>query len=163
MAIKFFKGRYKFLSNSFPTLVHIGREEYPSVEHALLASRYLSESERLKISEMNLRSARHYAKNHPPRGDWEDIRDTLLEVLLSQKFKGPLAESLILTGEEDLIFGNHWHDCHLGKCYCPKCKGRGKNILGKNLMSLRTETLRKAVQEAVLGSKIASETQQPLF
>jgi predicted NAD-dependent protein-ADP-ribosyltransferase YbiA (DUF1768 family) len=45
-----------------------------------------------------------------------------------------LADRLLLTGDEELIEGNYWHDHIWGVC-----DGTGTNWLGKILMEIRDE------------------------
>jgi hypothetical protein len=75
------------------------------------------------------------------RKDWEKIKDGVMLNLLRQKFlKGDqLTAKLLATGDKELVEGNYWHDVHFGVCYCDKCGGEGKNVLGQLLMLVREE------------------------
>ena len=59
-----------------------------------------------------------------------------------QKFCNPkndyLGGKLDMTGLEEIVEGNYWHDNYWGNCTCDKCKNiEGQNKLGKILMKIR--------------------------
>ena len=70
------------------------------------------------------------------RSDWEQIKNKIMYEVCYAKFtQNPeLKEKLLLTGDEELIEGNTWHDTYWGVC-----NRRGKNKLGKILMRIREE------------------------
>lgn len=133
-----FQGKYRFLSNFWPAKVTLDNIEYPSVEHAYQAAKTLDKSYRQKI--FNCKSpgeAKRLGKRSPLRGDWEEVKISIMTELLTQKFSHKHLELLLLeTGEADLIEGNTWGDIYWGVC-----RGTGKNYLGKILVTLR-ETLK---------------------
>jgi ribA/ribD-fused uncharacterized protein len=74
------------------------------------------------------------------RKDWDDIKLSVMEWGLREKFKDEkLKEMLLQTGEEELVEGNWWHDNFFGVCACGSCQGKGQNNLGKIIMKIRGE------------------------
>jgi ribA/ribD-fused uncharacterized protein len=140
--IKFFKGRFAFLSN-FDAGVPIQYEGilYPTVEHAFQAAKSLDTRVKNKIA---LTTKPHVAKSMGRRtklrSDWETVKINIMKQLLDLKFKETALQPLLLeTGEAYLQEGNTWNDQFWGVC-----KGSGENWLGKLLMQVRQE-----IQEAV--------------
>lgn len=78
------------------------------------------------------------------RADWDDARNyrlVVMEQLLREKFsdKNPeLKQKLIDTYDAELIEGNTWNDTFWGVC-----GGIGKNHLGKLLMKIRRDLIKK--------------------
>ena len=75
------------------------------------------------------------------RSDWEKVKDEVMLTGLRIKFSNPaLRTQLIMTGDEELVEGNWWHDNTWGSCSCERCVGiHGQNRLGKVLMQVRSE------------------------
>ena len=74
------------------------------------------------------------------RPDWDEVKISVMDKCLREKFRlgSILANSLIQTGNEELIKGNFHHDQFFGSCLCDKHKAiPGRNELGKLLMSIR--------------------------
>ena len=78
-------------------------------------------------------------RSHPLRGDWEQVKDEIMQQAVLQKFKTPadLCEILLSTSDE-LIVENSPINYYWG---CGK-DGSGKNRLGEILMAVR-EILRQ--------------------
>ncbi|NGT90448.1 NADAR family protein [Clostridium perfringens] len=59
-------------------------------------------------------------------------------LVVKEKFKPnkELRRKLIATGDKYLEEGNTWNDTYLGVC-----KGKGRNMLGKILMRVRSEII----------------------
>lgn len=76
------------------------------------------------------------------RGDWEDIKVSVMEDVVRLKFAHhpDLRDKLLATGKAKLIEGNNWGDTFWGMV-----DGRGRNELGKILMR-RRERLREESQ-----------------
>lgn len=147
-----FEGRWRFLSNFWPSEIEHQGIKYPTVEHYYVA---------MKVNDQQLINGRYYtpgdfremiSKLQEPafakklgskvklRSDWDSKKFQILEWGVREKFKNPkLAEMLLSTGDLDLIEGNLWHDNVWGQCLCDKCKGKGQNRLGKILMTIRNE------------------------
>jgi hypothetical protein len=157
--IKFNGTEYAFLSNFWESNVDLSFENntndndinrtyqdfnvYRTVEHAYQAAKSLDRQERDTIAIMAKTpgEAKKMGQKVTLRKDWEKIKDGIMLNLLRQKFlkADNLTIQLLSTGNKELIEGNYWHDCYFGVCYCDKCKGRGKNILGQLLMIVRDE------------------------
>lgn len=147
-----FEGRWRFLSNFYPCKIEHKGITYPSVEHYYVA---------MKVTEMQLLNGRYYTaadfremipKIPDPadvkklgqrvkvRKDWEEKKLEFMNWAVREKFKDEkLAELLLLTGDQELIEGNWWHDGFYGSCICKKCGNKGENNLGKLLMIVRDE------------------------
>jgi len=145
--IKIFQGGHFFLSNFFPTtLVHDG-VNYPSVEHAFQACKTPDIKERVRIS--NLASpgqAKRAGRQVSLRSDWQEVRVTIMRMLVRKKFSKPqLANMLLKTGTEELIEGNTWNDVFWGKDLTTM---HGENMLGRILMEIREGLhVRKEIKE----------------
>lgn len=130
-----FQGAYRFLSNFWPAKVVLDGIEYDSVEHAYVASKTLNEIARKDIAGMTPGQSKRYGRTLKLRPDWEEVKLTIMEDLVRQKFKRPdLAKLLRSTGKAELIEGNTWGDTFWGVC-----RGVGENNLGKILMRVRAE------------------------
>ena len=148
-----FEGRYRFLSNLYPSKIEHQGIEYPSVEHFYVA---------MKINDQQLINGKYYtpadfremiASIPDPdqikrigrmaklRQDWDSQKLKVMNWGVHQKFKNheDLKEMLLNTGYQELIYGNWWHDNFFGYCSCPKCGNNGLNHLGKILMEVRSE------------------------
>lgn len=84
--------------------------------------------------------AKRLGRQCPLRVDWEEVKDSMMESVLWNKYINPtLNQWLLATGDIPLEEGNYWHDNYWGNCLCDKCKDLpGLNKLGKMLMALRT-------------------------
>lgn len=132
-----FSSDYRFLSNFHPCSITIEGLEYPSVEHAFQAMKTLDPEERSAIQKaQSPGKAKRAGQKVVLRPDWDAIRVGVMEELVRQKFSKnrELANSLLATGDAQLIEGNTWDDTFWGVC-----GGRGENWLGKILMKVRNE------------------------
>jgi ribA/ribD-fused uncharacterized protein len=131
-----FSGKYRFLSNFWPAEVTFEGEVYFSVEHAYQAAKFLDPKLREKIRLTPLpAAAKKLGKGKGIRPDWDSMKQAYMSCFLDQKFSDPaLANSLLATGDEELVEGNWWGDTYWGVC-----KGVGENRLGKLLMQIRKE------------------------
>jgi len=127
-----FRGDYRFLSNFFSA---------PSgfnVEVRYQAAKTTNIKDYLQIMSLSPSQAKQHIKNVPVRDNWNQIRLTVMEELLRQKFsEREMALKLINTDDAILIEGNNWGDTFWGMC-----DGVGKNHLGKLLMKIRNEFLK---------------------
>ena len=133
-----FRNEYAFLSNFYPSVVY----SYPSVEHAYQAAKTFDKAERQQIKVCGTPAqAKRLGRGVAMRTNWNEMKVEVMETLVKRKFENYplLRQQLIATGDEELVEQNYWHDCEWGKCICPRCKGRGKNMLGKILMRVRDE------------------------
>lgn len=140
-----FDGKYAFLSNFFHSPFAYDGIEYPTVEHFFQAMKTLDQEERKKIAAADSPGkAKRMGRNVQLRGDWEEVKYTVMCVGVERKFDAhpELASKLIATGDTILIEGNSWHDNTWGSCFCPKCASiAGKNWLGEILMKRREELI----------------------
>ena len=135
--IKEFQGKYRFLSNFFPSPVMWNNIEYPTVEHAYQAAKTLDVDKREIIRlQPTPGQAKRIGRVIPLREDWNEVKLKIMEYLVKQKFTRHenLKEQLLATGDEKLAEGNSWNDTYWGVC-----RGVGKNYLGIILMKVREE------------------------
>ena len=133
-----FQGEYRWLSNFATCNIMLDGRSYRSVEHAYMSAKsndpewkdYCQKT----VNPGDVKRASKYAtliKN------WEDVKVSIMEGLLRQKYnQSPYKEWLIATGEEPIQEGNRWHDTFWG-IYLPT--GKGQNVLGKLIMKIRDE------------------------
>lgn len=136
MKIDKFEGEYDFLSNFFIHPVTYDETVYVSNEHAYQAAKTLDTDER-EVIEMAKTpgQAKKFGRGATLRSDWEQIKLSVMEDLVRQKFQDPtLKQKLLDTGTAELIEGNWWNDTFWGVS-----NGRGQNHLGLILMKVREE------------------------
>jgi ribA/ribD-fused uncharacterized protein len=133
-----FKGKNRWLSNFSLAQVELDGVEYPSTEHAYQAAKTLDIVDRIWIRQsVSFGQAKRRGQKVTMREDWDDVKLSVMEDLLRQKFRLPhYKELLMATVDQKLVEGNHWHDAFWGVCSCDKCPP-GKNHLGKLLMKIR--------------------------
>lgn len=129
-----FRGKYWFLSNFSDATIIINDIMYKNAEAAFQAQKNLSLS--YKFSKLSASDAQKLGRQVPLRGDWEDVKDQIMYNIVFSKFdQNPhLKESLLKTGDAQLIEGNTWKDIYWGVC-----NGKGQNRLGQILMKVRSE------------------------
>lgn len=130
---------YGNFSNFAPFPIFIANTSWPTVEHYFQACKFENSSIREKIRSLSspMSAANEGRKrNHPLRVDWENVKDNLMLEALHAKFKQhpSLRKELLLTGEAILV-ENTGNDSYWGN----GGDGRGKNMLGKLLVEVRTE------------------------
>jgi ribA/ribD-fused uncharacterized protein len=138
-----FRGEFRFLSNFEPCEVVFEGETYPSTEHAYQAAKTLDTRVRKLFLLVDAGKAKQAGKKLKVREDWAEVRVSIMEGLMRQKFAPgtPLASKLVALKDYDICEGNYWHDNFWGSCTCAKCADKGENVLGKLLMRLRDELL----------------------
>lgn len=144
--ISVFDGKYMFLSNFYNASCTFEGKIYPTVEHAFQAAKTLIPEEREEIRKAETPGkAKRMGRAVTLRPDWEEVKTDVMRECLRSKFAfSPLGVDLLLTGNEELIEGNTWHDNCWGNCTCEQCVNKpGENRLGKLLMEIREE-LRQA-------------------
>ena len=132
-----FFGKYRFLSNFYPAKVIYDGIEYPTSEHAYQAAKTLDQPTRIQIAALTKPGeAKHAGKKVNLRDDWDDVKISVMEEIVRDKFtRNPdLRQKLLDTGDQVLVEGNTWFDTFWGVC-----NGKGRNELGKILMRLRKE------------------------
>ena len=136
-----FENKYAFLSNYYYSPITEEGITYPTVEHYFQAHKTKNADEMRKIAAaFTPGAAKSLGRQVRLRGDWEEVKDEIMEQGLKLKFRNrKLAEALLATGDAELIEGNTWCDNIWGNCTCPKCaKTPGENRLGKLLMEIRS-------------------------
>lgn len=131
-----FQGKYRFLSNFWPSTIVYDNIKYPTVEHAFQATKTLDLAEKLAISNLTTPGqAKKAGKNVELRSDWEQVKLQVMLDLLRLKFQNSTYKQLLLdTGDQELVEGNTWGDTFWGVC-----QDVGENNLGKLLMKVREE------------------------
>ena len=138
MTIDRFSGKYRFLSNFYPTHVTLDGLDYSTVEHAYQAAKTFDRDlQRAIIISGSPGQAKRLGRTVILREDWEFVKIPIMYSLVSQKFDAEyLGVRLKATSPEYLVEGNIWGDAFWGVC-----GGRGENYLGKILMSVRLKLL----------------------
>lgn len=138
--IEEFQNEYRFLSNFWPCDIMFDGILYPSVEHAYQAAKILDNRHRILIRNIKTPGkAKSLGRTLEVREDWEDIKVDIMHGLIVQKFsREPLRKQLMDTEPHELQDGNRWGDTFWGVY-----NGKGKNILGKILMSFRTGLMKR--------------------
>lgn len=131
-----FTGDHRFLSNFHPCLIEYDEVHYPSVEHAYQAAKTEDPKERDSILlALTPGQAKSLGRMVKLRADWSEIKLSVMEFLIQQKFQEPtLRAKLMKTEDAELVEGNTWNDFYWGKC-----RGQGANHLGRILMKVREE------------------------
>lgn len=134
--IPYFTGRYRFLSNFYPSPVTYQGIQYKTVEHAYQAAKTTDPFQRTMIQNaLSAGSAKNFGRRVTMRPNWEEIKVLTMLDLLRKKFGDPeLHKKLLETGSATLVEGNSWNDVFWGVC-----DGKGNNTLGKLLMVVRDE------------------------
>lgn len=133
-----FDGEYRFLSNFWMAPVEYEGIVYPSSEHAYQAAKTLNKDLRSAFAEINSPSAvKKLGQTITLRPDWEDVKINVMRDIVIAKFEQnpELMEKLMATKGRELIEGNTWGDTFWGECPL----GKGRNELGKILMSIRDD------------------------
>lgn len=130
-----FKDEFEFLSNFYPAVVKFDRETYPTVEHAYQAAKTFDLEEQKKIRQATGPGvAKKLGQKVTMRQDWENVKISIMDDLVWQKFLDPTLRKRLLTINGQIVEGNFWGDRFWGVC-----KGEGRNELGKILMKVRDE------------------------
>lgn len=146
-----FFGEYRWLSNFWYSEVEFEGDYYPSTEHAYQAAKTLDPDLRRKFRfklkyegtepieyTPSCAEAKRMGSSVKCREDWEEVKVSVMEYVLRQKFKSgsDLAQKLIDTADLYLEETNHWGDVFWGVC-----NNKGKNVLGNLLMLIRRDLL----------------------
>lgn len=132
-----FKGKYKFLSNFEPVEIMLDGVKYPSVEHAYMSAKCEKESWKKFCSDPSntAGTVKKISKITQLREDWKDVRLSVMEECLRQKFsKDPFKTLLLETKDLYIQEGNYWNDKFWGVCLKTNT---GENNLGKLIMQVR--------------------------
>lgn len=122
-----FRGKYYFLSNMYPCIVH----KYKCVESVYQA--YKCPERAKEFQPLDGYAAKKLGKEVTLRKDWNSVKYRIMYQLLELKFQNyHLAKMLARTGDIDLVEDNTWGDTYWGVC-----RGKGENNLGRILMGIR--------------------------
>lgn len=136
--IRGFFEEYRFLSNFHLVKIEYEGLVYPSTENAFQAAKTLDLVKREEFLPLEPNKAKWLGRKVQLRSDWEQIKDSVMETVVRQKFsQDELKEKLLATGDVYLEETNWWKDTYWGVC-----NEVGKNKLGFILMKVREE-LRK--------------------
>jgi len=130
-----FRGKYRFLSNFYPSAITMEGITYPTVEHYFQAMKTTSITQRKEIAKAsNPGSAKRLGRRILLRKDWELVKINFMIEGLLEKFTThlELREKLLKTAPHQLIEGNTWGDKYWGIC-----NNEGQNVLGSMLMLIR--------------------------
>lgn len=134
-AIDDFSGPYFWLSNFYPSPIDWEGDLYITVENAFQAAKTLDRSARGLLQDCGPDEAKLRGGQLALRGDWEQVKVTVMTALLREKFAIPaLARRLLETGERPIVNRNVFGDTFWGQC-----RGQGANHLGVALMTVRAE------------------------
>ncbi len=143
--IKRFQCEYRWLSNFWKCEVKYKDMTFPSNENFYQAMKTKDKNKRLEFITMTPAEAKAEGKwietSHMFRTDWLDVKEDVMLYGLREKFKEQyLKERLLETGDLIIEEGNSWNDVFWGIC---SKTGEGENRLGKLLMKLRSEIIKK--------------------
>jgi len=138
MKIDNFREEYFFLSNFYPSKVKYDGIEYLNSEAAFQAQKCSRKSDRLEFENLNPSEAKRLGRKVKIREDWESVKLDIMKNIIREKFNQnfDITLKLIETGDNYLEEGNTWGDKEWGVC-----NGKGKNLLGKILMEIRSELI----------------------
>lgn len=133
-----FRGEYAFLSNMYSASFEWDGRTYRNSEAAFQSAKSLDPAVRDEFSEMAGVTAKREGKKVLLRGDWESVKDGIMEEVVRAKFaqNSDLLKKLIDTEDMELVEGNRWHDTYWG---IDLVSGKGENHLGIILMKIRAE------------------------
>ena len=141
-SIRGFRGKYRFLSNFYPSPIRIYDpvlEEvvvYPTTEHLYQALKTTDPQQRRQVLEARTAgAAKRLGQKLTLHPDWEDQKLSAMTLAVRMKFKAgsEQAAQLLATGSATLHETNHWGDQFWGEDE----QGVGQNHLGLILMEHR--------------------------
>lgn len=139
--INSFSGRYRFLSNFYPSEITIDGITYPTVEHYFQAMKTTTARLRKEIARASTPGiAKRMGRQLLLRDDWKQVKIISMMKGLLEKFTAhpELQTKLLATAPHELMEGNTWKDDYWGVC-----NGRGLNVLGNMLMLIRNLLAKK--------------------
>jgi ribA/ribD-fused uncharacterized protein len=133
--------KFKF-SNFQPVKFKLENRVWPTVEHFFQAMKSTDPADWEKVRKLDTPGkAKRAGRKLKLRSDWDKVKEDFMMKGLRAKFAiKDHKQSLLSTGDEEIVEWNTWHDNEWGSCTCSRCENRpGKNKLGKLLMRLRAE------------------------
>jgi len=131
-------GPYGCFSNFSSHSVYLKDKVWPTAEHYFQAQKFVGtiyEEDIRKLSNPKQARTEGRDRRKPIRNDWNSIRGTLMREVVFAKFTQHRKIRNILLNTEDAVIIQKTNDLHWGFGK----EGRGKNQLGKILMSVRDE------------------------
>lgn len=152
-----FSGENRFLSNFAACRIIYNGLEFNSVENAYQAQKCPERA--AEFTNISAKEAKALGKEVEVRPDWDDVKDTVMRELVTQKFANdPIyRKKLLQTYYATIVEGNYWHDNYWGSCNCEKCGDVGHNKLGKILMEVREILFKEENNEIKNNVKPAPE------
>ena len=135
--IESFEGPNRYLSNFGAGEAMYDGVPYDCAEKAFQAAKTLDMAVREQIRNATTPGvAKRLGRQAPLRKGWEEMKVGVMRDVVRSKFERnqDLARKLLATGDTELVEGNWWNDVFWGVC-----RGRGRNMLGKIIMDVRTE------------------------
>jgi N-glycosidase YbiA len=132
-----FSGEYRFLSNFWFSTFVVDGVSFEFNEKWYMAHKTLDPLEVNHIMAcLKPGECKAAGRTVTLRPDWEDVKDEVMLQGLRLKFgqNAELAQRLLDTGKRYLEETNTWGDTYWGVC-----QGKGKNMLGIQLMRVRAE------------------------
>lgn len=139
--IREFRDDHYFLSNFYEReMTYLSRYVAATGEHLFQMLKTTDEAERRNVLSAPTPNAAKFAgRRVTMRPDWDQIRLTAMQEVLTSKFSHPdLAAKLVATGDAELIEGNYWNDTFWG---VNLRTGDGQNWLGRLLMLQRAQLI----------------------
>jgi ribA/ribD-fused uncharacterized protein len=151
-----FRGDYGFLSNFYQSEFQYAGEVWLTAEHAYQAAKCVADFDRLRILKTTSPGQEQkIGKSVTCRGDWNDVKVSVMRDVLTSKFQNPdLRRNLLETGDSVLIEGNTWNDTFWGVC-----NGKGENMLGKLLMELRAKLQQDEKDDVMINPPDAAKVE----
>lgn len=125
-----------WLRNDYACSIIIAGITYPSVEHAYQAQKFTDLNIKNEIANTpDVKTVRKIGRSYSIRDNWDDVRSTVMETLLRQKFYNDqvLGERLARTGSNAIVMTEYDHFWGIGD------DGYGENKLGNLLQIVRSE------------------------
>ncbi|MBQ9873701.1 MAG: DUF1768 domain-containing protein [Thermoguttaceae bacterium] len=138
-AIALFRGKYGFLGNFYhPAPVRFEGLEFANSEAAFQGAKTLDPQLRASFCDLTPSAAKKLGGQVELRPDWEEVKDSVMEAVVRDKFTrhAEFGRLLLETGDRELYEGNSWDDSYWGFDYL---KAEGRNQLGRTLMKIRAE------------------------
>jgi N-glycosidase YbiA len=143
--IKFYRTKEEFgeFSNFADFPLDLDGLEWPTSEHYFQAQKFLEPKIREQIRKAPTpgEAARlGRDRNHPLRCDWEQVKDDVMRKAVTAKFtQHPALRELLLSTGTSWLVEHTKNDTY----WADGGDGTGKNMLGRILMELRDELIRR--------------------
>lgn len=145
MTTSSFRGKYSFLSNFYKVKI----KDFPSVENAFQASKSLDPDTISKFKDCSPKQAKALGRRVDLRPDWDEVKLYAMYKALQIKFSDPvLRQKLLSTPPQKLLEINKFCDNYWGSCSCIKCRGKGKNYLGRILQKVQSECFTSSLKSS---------------